>query len=105
MDRRRWQRLVAQFESSDLTQQEFADDNGINVATFRGWLYRLRRERTAHLAASLDFVEVEAARVTRTHAARVACCIVAGAMEIQFAELPPAQWVAEVIDGHRGATC
>jgi hypothetical protein len=43
-DRSRWTRLVADFESSDLTQREFATERGIPVSALRYWLYRLRKE-------------------------------------------------------------
>jgi transposase-like protein len=43
-DRERWVKLVADFESSDLSQREFASERGISFSNLRYWLYRLRRE-------------------------------------------------------------
>jgi hypothetical protein len=43
-DRTRWTKLVADFESSDLTQREFATERGISLNHLRYWLYRLRKE-------------------------------------------------------------
>lgn len=43
-DRSRWTKLVADFESTDLTQREFATERGIPVSALRYWLYRLRKE-------------------------------------------------------------
>jgi hypothetical protein len=43
-DRTRWTKLVADFESSDLTQREFATDRGISLSHLRYWIYRLRKE-------------------------------------------------------------
>nr|WP_235969500.1 IS66 family insertion sequence element accessory protein TnpB [Anaeromyxobacter diazotrophicus] len=37
-------KLVADFESSDLTQREFATERGISFSNLRNWLYRLRKE-------------------------------------------------------------
>jgi hypothetical protein len=43
-DRTRWTKLVADFESSDLTQREFATERGISLNHLRYWIYRLRKE-------------------------------------------------------------
>jgi transposase len=43
-DRARWTKLVADFESSDLTQREFATERGVSFSNLRNWIYRLRKE-------------------------------------------------------------
>ncbi len=43
-DRARWTKLVADFESSDLTQREFASERGVSFSNLRYWIYRLRKE-------------------------------------------------------------
>jgi hypothetical protein len=43
-DRERWTKLVADFETSELTQREFASERGISFSNLRNWLYRLRKE-------------------------------------------------------------
>jgi hypothetical protein len=43
-DRSRWTKLVADFESCDLTQREFATERGISLSHLRYWIYRLRKE-------------------------------------------------------------
>jgi transposase len=43
-DRARWTKLVADFETSDLTQREFASERGVSFSNLRNWLYRLRKE-------------------------------------------------------------
>jgi transposase len=43
-DRERWTRLIADFESSELTQREFASERGISFSNLRNWLYKLRKE-------------------------------------------------------------
>ena len=43
-DKERWTKLVADFESSELTQREFASERGISFSNLRNWLYRLRKE-------------------------------------------------------------
>ncbi len=44
LDRDRWTKLVADFETSDLTQREFASERGISFSNLRNWIYRLRKE-------------------------------------------------------------
>jgi hypothetical protein len=43
-NRARWTRLVADFESCDLSQREFAEQRGLPLSNLRYWLYRLRKE-------------------------------------------------------------
>ncbi len=43
-ERGRWTKLVADYESSDLTQREFAVERGISFSNLRNWIYRLRKE-------------------------------------------------------------
>jgi hypothetical protein len=43
-NRARWTKLVADFESCDLSQREFADERGLSLSNLRYWLYRLRKE-------------------------------------------------------------
>ena len=43
-ERDRWTRLVADFESADLSQREFAQERGLSLSNLRYWIYRLRKE-------------------------------------------------------------
>jgi hypothetical protein len=43
-DKVRWTKLVADFESCDLSQREFASERGIPLSNLRYWIYRLRKE-------------------------------------------------------------
>ena len=43
-ERARWTKLVADFESSDLTQREFANERGVSFSNLRNWIYKLRKE-------------------------------------------------------------
>jgi hypothetical protein len=51
-DQERWKKLVADFESSDLTQREFASERGISFSNLRNWIYRLRKEARPLIEAS-----------------------------------------------------
>jgi hypothetical protein len=46
-DKARWSRLVSDWESTELSQPEFARERGVSVHAFRYWLYRLRSEAKA----------------------------------------------------------
>ena len=37
-------KLVADFESSDLTQREFANERGVSFSNLWNWIYKLRKE-------------------------------------------------------------
>jgi hypothetical protein len=43
-ERARWVKLVADFESSDLTQREFSTERGVSFSNLRNWIYKLRKE-------------------------------------------------------------
>jgi transposase-like protein len=43
-ERTRWTKLVADYEASELTQREFANERGISFSNLRNWIYRLRKE-------------------------------------------------------------
>jgi transposase-like protein len=54
-----WRELVAAFQQSGLTQQEFARRNGLHAGTLGCWRARVRRERA--LVPAPAFVEVTVA--------------------------------------------
>ena len=53
-ERARWTKLVADFESSDLTQREFATERGLSFSNLRNWIYRLRKESRPLVAEPAD---------------------------------------------------
>ncbi len=53
-DRARWTRLVADFESADLSQREFAHERGVPVSNLRYWIYRLRKESRPLVAEAAE---------------------------------------------------
>jgi len=52
-DGERWTKLVADFESSELTQREFACERGISFSNLRNWIYKLRKESRPVLEVAL----------------------------------------------------
>ncbi len=45
-----WVAAVDEFERSEMTQESFARQRRISVATLRSWIYKLRRERKASVS-------------------------------------------------------
>jgi len=43
-DKEQWTKLVAEFETSELSQREFAKQRMVALSNLRYWIYRLRRE-------------------------------------------------------------
>ena len=43
-DRATWTKLVADFEASDLSQRQFAQERMVSASNLRYWIYRLRKE-------------------------------------------------------------
>jgi len=71
-----WVATVDEFERSELTQESFARQRRIPVATLRSWIYKLRRERKA--TVSLVRVVTSTAPTARSAAA------VGGEIEIEL---------------------
>lgn len=51
-------RLIAEYAESGLNQKAFAEERGINVGTFRQWLYRSDREEGVGTAQEPTFQEI-----------------------------------------------
>lgn len=64
--REQWSEIVEEFEGSGLSHAAFCARERLNVGSFRGWLYRLRRSsergKVARSATRLLPVRVSAAR-------------------------------------------
>ncbi|MFT3912595.1 MAG: IS66 family insertion sequence element accessory protein TnpB [Anaeromyxobacteraceae bacterium] len=43
-ERSKWTKLVADFETADLSQREFSKERGVPLSNLRYWLYKLRKE-------------------------------------------------------------
>jgi len=98
-----WEQLILEFEQTQgVTQRAFAEMKGVNVDTFRQWIYRFRHE--------LDNPEVPGGTVARstktsmTNASFVELKLDAsplvtvrfGAVAVEFSAVPPPAWVAEL---------
>ena len=83
--------LVEEFERAGLTQRDFAALHGVNVGTFRSWLYKLRRE--GRPAAGLTEVSVVSAEVESEAACRLE---LPGGMVVSFSSAPSPYWLADL---------
>ena len=89
-DRARWTKLVSDFESSDLTQREYAQERGLSLGLFRYWLYKLRKESrplVAEAPGSSGQAPEPAPR--RKDSILVPVRVVASAPKARPAEAPP----------------
>ncbi|MEZ4461421.1 MAG: hypothetical protein R3E66_17230 [bacterium] len=97
-----WEQMMLEFEGlHGVTQRAFAESRGVNVDTFRQWIYRVRKERQSQAPAEMatlvrrmssqrrDFVEVQ------THPSALVT-VRLGAVAVEFAAVPPPAWVAEL---------
>ena len=84
--------LLDEYARSGLTQQAFADSRGLNVDTFRSWLYAERRA-SAQATDTLRFVEVSIDSVPSNTPVRLS---VGKHVSIDLPELPPASYLVEL---------
>jgi len=82
---------VAEFEQSGLTQREFCEGRGLELGTFRYWLYQLRRDPPA--AQAPRFVPLVASDATVSGSCRVRI----GRAELSFSMLPEPSYLAELL--------
>ncbi len=93
--RERWISVVQEFESSGMTQREFASRHRLTLSTLQSWIYKLRREESPE-EQPLRFVEITG---TESHAASPVAISVgwAGGPQAVINELPEAEYVAALL--------
>ena len=85
-----WAGVIAEYERGNLSQAEFCERQGLNVWTFRGWLYRLRSEAPPEMPR---FVEV----VGALEAPTPGCIVRIGHTVIEFSALPEPGFLADLV--------
>lgn len=91
-----WSKLVREYERrapGSESQKAFADRYGVKVDTFRGWLYKVGRERTGKTPRA-RFVEVRPASAV---AARDVEIEIDTRVTVRFAAGTDAKRIAEVV--------
>lgn len=91
--REQWRELVEKFEGTGLAHQAFAERYGVEVGTFRSWLYRFRRERGVE---SFGFAEVVLAEAPSRGAVRGWRLELPGDVAVHLDATPDPRWLAEL---------
>lgn len=86
---------MAQFERGDEGQTEFCERRQLGLSSLQHWLYLLRREAREAKTTGARFVPVGAKPAAADGVA--ACKLRLVGVEVSFAELPSASYVAELI--------
>ena len=69
----KWTKLVADFESSDLSQREFANERGVPLSNLRYLLYRLRKESRPLATETAERTQIKPPSRRARRRARVSC--------------------------------
>jgi hypothetical protein len=94
-----WASIIGEYERSGESHEAFCSGRGLNVGTFRAWLYRLRKASPLPEVALLP-VELakSAAPLTRALAPQATDVIVAlGVVEVRFAVGTDVQYVGALV--------
>lgn len=99
-----WRVILAEYEDSGESHAVFARSRGLNVSTFRRWLYldRNLRGAPAPVASGGRFVECVQAESVERVGANGGCVVRlghTGMVEVTFASAPPADWLCAVARG------
>jgi len=71
-DQARWKKLVADFETSELTLREFAAERGVSFSNLRNWIYKLRKETRPLVTEAAEVSGQAPVRAPATEALRQA---------------------------------
>lgn len=87
--------MVAAFEETGLAQAEFCHSRGLNLGTFRHWLYRLRREQNKmpKRRGSKLIELVPAAEQSES----ATCVLRVRGGELRFSHCPDAEWLSTLL--------
>src|SRR5262245_40998623 len=94
-----WVQIVRQYEQSELTQEAYAAQRGIPVATLRAWIYKLRREgeeAVPVLPVRVVASTAPTARQTGSEAPAIEVDV-GDAIHVRFPVETPATTIAEVV--------
>jgi len=99
-----WRQLVEKYEAgTELTQKEFAEENGVPFSSFKNWLYRIRLwKREQELSPSCEqevhFVELTVASPSSGSAQLAAVSLsLPNELFVEFGRLPPSAYLAELL--------
>ena len=93
--RERWISVVREFESSGMTQRDFAQRHRLKLPTLQSWIYKLRREEDLE-APELRFGEITGAEPS-AGGPGIASVGWPGGAQVVFNELPDAAYMASLL--------
>ena len=88
--------ILDKFAQSGMTQQAFASSEGLNLGTFRGWLYRSRNQDKVEHAEDLRFVELKLP-LPLSSPGRVTL-LIGDALRLELNELPPVDYLFSLVE-------
>lgn len=92
--RAHWRKLIDEFEGSGMSHVEFAGRKKLVIATFRAWLYKLRRE-----TQQARFVEVRRNNGSVGGPRPSVLTIVSPHVRLEFKELPSMEYLIALVAG------
>ena len=95
-----WAEIITEYEQTGGCQKAFAETRGLKLASFRQWLYKLRRANAGR------FVEVQASTLpedSAIHASPVWLVVADGERRIEFRYEPNAHYLAQLLAAIAGA--
>lgn len=117
-----WYALIERFETSGMTQPEFASLHCLPIGAFQSWLYRIRRERKKQKSSTpMRFMEVnpQTALTTQPQPSPAAASVVSleqdhqaqtpalvlqlrDGIALHFDSLPAADYLADFVSALQG---
>ena len=91
-----WQRIVNDFEESDLSHAGFCESRRLNIGTFRAWLYRLRHVAKSR-AAAVELVPVSVRRDTVRSEPTAPLVVILGDLELAVTPGTNVAYVAALV--------
>jgi hypothetical protein len=91
-----WVRVAEQFESSGLTQREFAEQRGLVLSTLQSWIYRRRRRVSRAGAEPVRLLPVQVSAASPSASNLLEVLTTSGA-RIRFAVGTQVEYVARLV--------
>jgi hypothetical protein len=98
--RSEWSSIIKAFKKAGGSHEEFCRERGLNLGSFRGWLYRLQRKETS--APEVALVPVTVTGVTSLPAGEVAgtaaeIVVAVASMDVRVAPGTDVAYVAALV--------
>lgn len=100
-----WIELIRRYEATpNVTQRQFADDNDVTLATFRSWLYSLRKpnkgKQKSLSTEEITFIEIPQPPPSPAPSIQVSLFF-PNDLILEFSTLPEADYLARLLANWR----